>query len=1177
MAVRIESQAEPIPGYKLLERLGGGGFGEVWKAVAPGGLLKAIKFVYGDLETKNEESQQRAEQELKAMSRVKTVRHPYILSLERFDIIEGQLIIVMELADRNLWDRFRECRGQNLPGIPRDELFSYMEETAEALDLMNIEYQLQHLDIKPQNIFLVYNHIKVADFGLVKDLEGMSASVTGGVTPVYAAPETFDGWVSRYCDQYSLAIVYQELLTGQRPFVGTNVRQLILQHLQGVPNLDPLPPGERPAVARALSKSPDSRFPSCKAFVAAIKSASMPVPSTAARVTPATSGVHRPPVGDLSRTPSPLPDSAARLPGSGSKMDTGDSAPASTPPTPVDGVNRGRVSAVAAPAEPEPALAQRVEEVQGDGVLLPALVIGLGHGGLMTLQRLAHCLDDRIGSLERVPNIRLLYLDTDPEAQRANLVMRAGKSLSNDQILLARLNRPHHYLRSREARTHIDTWLNPKMLYRIPRNLVTTGMRALGRLAFCDNYRTISRRLRTDLETCTKQETLTNALRLSGLGLRTNWPRVYVVTTLAGGSGSGMFLDVAYVVRSFLKEMGYDRPEILGVFLLPAADRNPSRTLALGNAYAALTELSHFSSGGVTFSARYDDQQGHVSDPAPPFNRCIMLTIPEGPEDGPLSEVAGSLADFIYRDLATPLGRAADEARNEMPAPGLGPMAPRCVTYASYRLSWPRRALLQRVARNLCRRVVQRWSTKDSTPIRETVKTWVAEQWASQQLAAEHLITHLQMTCERALGQIPEAAFAAITEPLTKFNANAPEHHIPAIKTALKQLEELVGRPETTTGGKQPLLKEALDEAEKELVSDWGQKMADLAVRLIEQPEYRLAGAEEAIRQSVAAIEQVLQHYEPLVKELGNRVTEVFGRIHDLLNNRQELAAGGRRAATFITNLVDLVRFYPKWRFQSLVLQRVAATYVSLRGYLSDQLRDVNYCRARLGELQRSFDDPVVSNPTMGDFGRGWNLFPAGCRNLDQAVKQALEAFSDGNLQELDARVQGVIQKQFTALVYICLTSANLLKNLEIAMQQETEEYLGDRLGGGNVAEMFFAHYEQEADAKRAIEDAFHSAAPEQAGQRSSAPQEFCILAVPPGPEGERFLDLAEQVLANVKIIATESSDDIVFYREIPFLTLSDLEQVGPLGLEAYRQMTSLEHFTPHNRIDIKEWRQPGC
>src|SRR5437867_5386426 len=107
----------------------------------------------------------------------------------------------------------------------------------------------------------MFQHVKVADVGLVKDLEGMQASVTGGITPVYAAPETFDGWVSRFSDQYSLAIVYQELLTGQRPFNGTNVGQLIMQHLRSSPNLSALSSSDRDAVGRALSKSPDQRFP----------------------------------------------------------------------------------------------------------------------------------------------------------------------------------------------------------------------------------------------------------------------------------------------------------------------------------------------------------------------------------------------------------------------------------------------------------------------------------------------------------------------------------------------------------------------------------------------------------------------------------------------------------------------------------------------------------------------------------------------------------------------------------------------------------------------------------------------------------------------------------------------------------------------------------------------------
>src|SRR4051794_16230742 len=113
MALRIETQSEVIPGYRLLDRLGGGGFGEVWKATAPGGLMKAIKIVHGDLGG----GTQRADQELKALQRIKEVRHPYLLSIEGIYDVEDRLLIVTELADCNLWDRFQECRLRRLAGI----------------------------------------------------------------------------------------------------------------------------------------------------------------------------------------------------------------------------------------------------------------------------------------------------------------------------------------------------------------------------------------------------------------------------------------------------------------------------------------------------------------------------------------------------------------------------------------------------------------------------------------------------------------------------------------------------------------------------------------------------------------------------------------------------------------------------------------------------------------------------------------------------------------------------------------------------------------------------------------------------------------------------------------------------------------------------------------------------
>jgi serine/threonine protein kinase len=264
-----ERNTEPIPGYRLLERLGRGGFGEVWKCEAPGGLFKAVKFVYGNLDGLDSDRAQ-AEEEGRAIDRIKAIRHPFLLSIDRVEVVGGELLIVTELADKNLYALFQERRQAGLPGIGRAELLAYLREAAEALDLLNHEHGLQHLDIKPHNLFLVSKHVKVGDFGLVSSL-GAGGIPGGAITPLYASPEVFKGALSPQSDQYSLAVVYQELLTGQLPFQGKNARQLLIQHTRGEPDLSPLPEADRHVVARALAKDPEQRFPSCQDFVSALR------------------------------------------------------------------------------------------------------------------------------------------------------------------------------------------------------------------------------------------------------------------------------------------------------------------------------------------------------------------------------------------------------------------------------------------------------------------------------------------------------------------------------------------------------------------------------------------------------------------------------------------------------------------------------------------------------------------------------------------------------------------------------------------------------------------------------------------------------------------------------------------------------------------------------------------
>ena len=97
-----------LPGYTLTERIGSGGYAEVWRAEAPGGIEKAVKIVYGYYDDEF------ASQELKALERIKGVRHPFLLSLERFEVLNGRLAILTELADMSLDQRLRQCRGEGL-------------------------------------------------------------------------------------------------------------------------------------------------------------------------------------------------------------------------------------------------------------------------------------------------------------------------------------------------------------------------------------------------------------------------------------------------------------------------------------------------------------------------------------------------------------------------------------------------------------------------------------------------------------------------------------------------------------------------------------------------------------------------------------------------------------------------------------------------------------------------------------------------------------------------------------------------------------------------------------------------------------------------------------------------------------------------------------------------------
>ncbi len=268
-------QMERMGRYVLTGELGRGAMGVVYGAMDPLiGRNVAVKVIHLQVRSDSKEAEFMRDRLFREARAAGRLFHPGIVVILDVGQEADVAFIAMERVDGSTLERTL-ASGKRLKIA---DSLDILRQTAAALDYAH-QNGVVHRDIKPANIMLHKGiTVKVADFGIAKNMSTEYGTMAGMImgTPSYMSPEQIDAQpVDGRSDQFSLAVVAYELLSGNRPFQGPSLATLAHMIVYGnrpsIRSTDPtLPPGLDEVLHRGLARKPEDRYASCTEFVAAL-------------------------------------------------------------------------------------------------------------------------------------------------------------------------------------------------------------------------------------------------------------------------------------------------------------------------------------------------------------------------------------------------------------------------------------------------------------------------------------------------------------------------------------------------------------------------------------------------------------------------------------------------------------------------------------------------------------------------------------------------------------------------------------------------------------------------------------------------------------------------------------------------------------------------------------------
>src|SRR5205814_2098269 len=266
-----------------------------------------------------------------------------------------------------------------------------------------------------------------------------------------------------------------------------------------------------------------------------------------------------------------------------------------------------------------------------------------------------------------------------------------------------------HY--RRRQLDQLGEWLPREKLYALPRSLQTQGARALGRLAFSDNYLRLVTRLKRDLAAACHPDALYESVANTGLALRDATPRVAVLASATGGA-SGFLVDLGYTFRRLFRQMRQPDARV-ATFLFCGAPEDPATPQAeLANLYATLTEINHHTDGVTSFSAQYGTDGQRQSEQGPPFDSVYLLPQKERTPDA-RREIIAHAGSYLFHELVTPLGPRLERVRENALSQRWGAPGSAFRCFGTHSVWFPRGLLLRLAARRAIGNLVQQWAQEE--------------------------------------------------------------------------------------------------------------------------------------------------------------------------------------------------------------------------------------------------------------------------------------------------------------------------------------------------------------------------------------------------------------------------------------------------------------------------------